>query len=79
MKGKNDLIRVVSGSQGIKADLGNCGEGRGAYVCKDIECIRKASKRKGFDRSFRKAAPSALYSELEKVITKDGQENGVIS
>ena len=53
MKDKAELIRVVRLPDGtLAADETGKAQGRGAYVCKSIECINLAVKKKGFERSF---------------------------
>ena len=54
MKEKHDLIRVVKNKEGnISFDTTGKLSGRGAYVCKTRECLEKAVKNKGFERSFK--------------------------
>ena len=48
-----------------------CGEmknGRGAYVCRNAECLQKAKKTKGLDRSFKMTIPEEVYDSLTKEI-----------
>ena len=40
--------------------------GRGAYICPSMECLRKARKNKGLERSFKMAVPGEIYDSLEK-------------
>ncbi len=67
MKNKKELIRVVRSEEG-EYSLDETGKkpGRGAYVCKNIECLEKACKNKGLERSFKSAVPKDLYDELKK-------------
>ena len=52
-KNKTDLIRVVRSPENeISIDLRGKKSGRGAYICKDGECLKKAVKAKKFDRSL---------------------------
>ena len=57
-KNKGDLIRVVrspgneNGISEISIDLKGKKSGRGAYICKDEDCLKKAVKTKKFDRSL---------------------------
>ena len=67
---KKELIRIVRTPEGqICPDQSGRQNGRGAYVCPDPECIRKARRTKGLDRSFREAVPSEAYEALEKEMT----------
>lgn len=40
--------------------------GRGAYICDDKECLIKAKKNKGLERSFKQQIPEQVYDSLEK-------------
>ena len=52
-KPKNELIRIVKQSDGkIFVDKTGKAEGRGAYICNDVECLEKAIKSKRLSRSF---------------------------
>lgn len=67
MKNKKDLIRVVRNEQGeYSLDTTGKKTGRGAYVCKSSQCLEKACKNKGLERSFKSAVPKDLYEELKK-------------
>ena len=44
--------------------------GRGAYICPDLECLKKAVKNKGLERSFKQAIPAEVYEALEKEMEK---------
>ena len=67
MKNKKELIRVVRNDEGeFSLDTTGKKPGRGAYICKNIECLEKARKNKGLERSFKQAVPKDLYDELKK-------------
>ena len=67
MKNKKELIRVVRNDEGeFSLDTTGKKPGRGAYICKNIECLEKACKNKGLERSFKQAVPKDLYDELKK-------------
>ena len=67
MKGKRDMMRVLKTSETeICLDVTGKKNGRGAYVCKSRECLFKARKNKGLERSFKMSIPSELYDTLEK-------------
>lgn len=42
--------------------------GRGVYVCKDIQCIRKARKKNVLERHLKCESNDALYTKLEEMI-----------
>ena len=44
--------------------------GRGAYVCKSRECLLKARKNKGLERSFKMSIPGEVYDTLEEEFNK---------
>ena len=63
-----DLIRVVKSPDGIFALGTPKSPGRGAYICKDANCLAKAAKSKGFDRSFKQKVPQEIYHSLEDML-----------
>ncbi|MPN50693.1 hypothetical protein SDC9_198325 [bioreactor metagenome] len=46
--------------------------GRGAYICPDIECLNKARKAKRLERAFECQIPQEIYQKLEEELKKDG-------
>lgn len=71
-KPKNQLIRVVkSPDDEISLDLTGKKSGRGAYICNNIECLRKARKSRRIDRTFEMTIPDSVYDSLEEQIRKD--------
>ncbi len=74
MKPKKELIRVVKSPEGeISLDLKGKKNGRGAYLCVSKECLIKARKNKGLERSFKMNIPNDVYESLEKEFD---EENG---
>ncbi len=66
MKNKKELIRVVRNENGeFSLDFTGKKSGRGAYVCPNLECIEKAQKNRGFERSFKMAVPKDVYENLK--------------
>lgn len=76
MKNKRDLIRVLRDAEGhISIDATGRKNGRGAYICPSMDCLKKAVKSKGLDRSFKMAIPREVYENLEKEMEQiDKQE-----
>lgn len=73
MIAKKELIRVVKDSENNFAiDITGKMNGRGAYVCRNQECLKKAIKNKGLERSFKMAIPSDVYDNLEKELMELG-------
>ena len=65
MKDKKQLIRILK-TTGKK-------NGRGAYICPDAECLKKARKSRGLERAFKMAVDASVYDELEKEMNNLGQ------
>lgn len=67
MKGKKDMMRVLRTTEGhICLDVTGKMNGRGAYVCKNGDCLKLARKNKGLERSFKMSIPGEVYDTLEK-------------
>ena len=66
-KAKRELIRVVRGTDGtVGLDFGGKLNGRGAYLCPDPECLKKAQKAKSLERSLEVPIPQEVYDRLAK-------------
>ena len=66
MKPKKELVRVVKTSEGeIRLDTTGKLNGRGAYICKNKECLNKARKMNAFSRAFEMTVPNEIYNQLE--------------
>ena len=70
MKPKKELIRVVRSAEGVVSmDATGKKPGRGAYVCRSAECLRRAIRQKQLERAFACALTDevneALVAELE--------------
>lgn len=67
MKNKKELVRVVRNAQGeFSLDLKGKAPGRGAYICPNIQCLEKAKKSKGLERSFKSAVPLEVYETIKQ-------------
>ena len=67
MKGKKEMIRVIKTAEGdISLDITGKKNGRGAYLCMQKECLQKARKNKGLERSFKMSIPEEVYQTLEE-------------
>ena len=63
---KRELIRVVKSKEGdISLDLTGKRSGRGAYICKSVECFEKARKARKFERSFSCMISEDIYNSME--------------
>lgn len=64
---KRQLIRVVKNKEGeVSLDFTGKASGRGAYVCKNIECLKKAIKSKAISRALDAQIPDEIYDTLLK-------------
>ncbi len=67
MRDKKDLMRVVKAADGTFClDFKGKMNGRGAYICKNKDCLTKACKNKGLERSFKMSIPAELTEALLK-------------
>jgi len=65
-KAKRELIRVVRTTEGsVTLDFSGKLNGRGAYVCHDPECLRKAQKSRALERSLETPIPQEVFQRLE--------------
>ena len=65
MKEKKSLIRIVRTPEGdIRLDRTGKINGRGAYLCDDPSCLRKAQKKRSLQRSLNTAIPDSIFDEL---------------
>ena len=66
-KPKRDMIRVVRGTDGtVSLDFGGKLNGRGAYICPQSRCLKKALRSKALDRRLAVTIPEEVYQRLEK-------------
>ena len=66
-KPKRDLVRIVRSKEGdISMDMTGKKNGRGAYICRSEDCLKKAIRSKGLERSFKMAIPEEIYEQLKK-------------
>lgn len=66
---KQELIRVVVNKEGIVAvDVTGKSNGKGAYIKKDIDVLKKAKTTKVLDRTLNVSITDDIYNELERII-----------
>ena len=71
MRDKRELIRVVKSPEGgVSLDFRGKKPGRGAYVCPNAECLKKARKSRALERAFSAAIPPEVYDALEQEMAK---------
>ena len=64
---KRDLIRVVRTPEGeVTIDFTGKKSGRGAYICRDIKCLRRARKSKRIDKNLDCSIPDEIYDRMEQ-------------
>lgn len=67
MKSKKEMMRVLKTSEdAFVLDTTGKKNGRGAYLCFSEDCLEKAIKTKGLERSFKQAIPAEVYESLQK-------------
>ena len=67
MKPKRELIRAVKSPDGeVNLDFKGKMPGRGAYLCPNGECLKKAMKSKALERAFSVQIPEEIYEELRQ-------------
>ena len=68
---KKDLIRVVRTPEGeFCIDRTGRRNGRGAYLCDDLECLKKARKTNGLSRAFRINVSEEVYEDLYRQLSE---------
>ena len=73
MKDKRALIRVVKSPEGeISLDFHGRKPGRGAYVCPDAECLKRARRSRALERAFSSQIPPEVYDAMEEEMTRGG-------
>ncbi len=71
-KPKLELLRVVRTPEGeIVLDFTGKRSGRGAYICRNVSCLKKARKSKRIDRSLDVCVPDEVYDRMEGELAND--------
>ena len=66
MKSKKEMMRVLkTAEEGIILDKTGKKNGRGAYLCESMECLKLARKNRGLERSFKMSIPNEVYDNME--------------
>lgn len=72
MKPKKELVRAVKSKEGeISLDLTGKKSGRGAYICKSMECFKKARKARKFEKEFSCKIEDEIYDMMEKELSDE--------
>ena len=67
---KREMIRLVKAKENsyLEIDLTGKKNGRGAYICKNEECLKKVIKSKKLERTFEIKIDDDFYEELRGII-----------
>ena len=72
MKPKKELIRIVKSQEGIFLDATGKKNGRGAYICNNLDCIKKCIKTRSLNKAFSCEVEQSTYDKLlEDFVEKD--------
>ncbi|MGB9678628.1 MAG: RNase P modulator RnpM [Thermoanaerobacteraceae bacterium] len=73
MKPKKELIRIVRRSVDgkVQVDLTGKVPGRGCYICKNTECLKKAVKSKRLDKALQVSVAEEIIKQLESEIVDE--------
>ncbi len=75
MHAKKEMMRVVKTAEGdIILDMTGRANGRGAYLCRQKECLLAAIKNRGLERSFKMGLPESVYVRLQEEFTEGETE-----
>ena len=68
MKSKKEMLRILktADTNDIVLDVSGKKNGRGAYICRNRDCLMKAIRNKGLERSIKTGIPQEVYLSLEK-------------
>lgn len=68
---KKELLRIVKNKEGqIFVDKQGKANGRGAYICKSMECLNKLKKSRGLNRAFKCEVGDDVYSMIGEEIER---------
>ena len=70
-KNKNELLRIVKNKENIiKVDETGKQPGRGAYICYDMECLKKAQKSKKLEQALETKIEDETYEQIKNIIER---------
>lgn len=74
-KPKGELWRVVRSPEGeVTLDMTGRKSGRGAYLCHDVKCLRRARKSRRLDHTLECTIPDEVYDRMEQELENDADE-----
>lgn len=69
LKNKSEMIRVIRTKEGeVMVDETQKKNGRGSYICKSLDCLEAAAKRRGLQRDLRYSADPEIYDQVRRII-----------
>ena len=70
-KNKNELLRITKNKENIiKVDETGKQPGRGAYICYDMECLKKAQKSKKLEQALEISIENEIYEQIKNLIER---------
>ena len=76
---KKELLRIVRDKEGVvSVDVTGKSSGRGAYICKNLECLRKAQKARKLERAFSCRIDDSVYAQLEAELAGINKYGGAV-
>ena len=73
MRAKKDLMRIVRTADGtLRLDLTGKSNGRGAYLCRDENCVSKAFKTRALERTLETPTDDVLRTAIEAEVLRNG-------
>ncbi len=74
-KPKGELLRVVRSPEGqISLDFTGRKPGRGAYLCRDVKCLRRVRKSRRLETTLGCTIPAEVYDDMEKELLADAEQ-----
>ena len=74
MQDKKQLLRIVKSKEGqLSIDLTGKKNGRGAYICRNEECLKKMIKQKSLNKNFKMNIDESFYKEIEEEVLGNKQ------
>jgi predicted RNA-binding protein YlxR (DUF448 family) len=74
-KPKGELLRVVRSTEGaVSLDTTGRASGRGAYLCRDVKCLRRAHKSRRIESTLECTIPEEVWDRMEKEMEKYADE-----
>ena len=65
-KHQNEMLRIAKVNDQFIIDLNYKLDGRGAYICKNSQCINLAIRKKALNRAFKQSVDDEIYQEIGK-------------